>query len=90
MRVSVAYALPDEQWWLDVDIAEGATAFAAINASGILNVHQDIKLDQQKIGIFGRLVTLETPLSEGDRVEIYRKTTWTPPKIDDDDDDDDD
>ncbi|MCM2680448.1 RnfH family protein [Echinimonas agarilytica] len=87
MRVSVAYALPDDQWWLDVEVPQGATAFEAINKSGILDIHRDIKLDQQKIGIFGRPITQDTLLCEGDRVEIYRQTTWTPAPDDEDEDD---
>jgi hypothetical protein len=33
---------------------------------------------ENKIGIFGRLVKLETRLSDGDRVEIYRPITADP------------
>ncbi|TXR53028.1 RnfH family protein [Reinekea thalattae] len=84
MQVSVAYALPEQQWWLNVDIAEGATVMAAIHKSGLLELNKDINLEHQKVGIFGRLVSLETALAEGDRVEIYRPITW---QGDDDDDD---
>ncbi|TCS38876.1 RnfH family protein [Reinekea marinisedimentorum] len=89
MRVSVAYALPEQQWWLDVDIAEGTTVMAAIHQSGLLDLNADINLEKQKVGIFGRMVNLETLLAEGDRVEIYRPITWTPDDEDDDDEDDD-
>ncbi len=88
MRVSVAYALPNTQWWIDVDIHDGATAIAAIHQSGLLVMQPDIKLDQQKIGVFGRFITLETPLVDGDRVEIYRPITWVAPQDDEDEDDD--
>ena len=88
MRVSVAYALPNNQYWIDVDINDGATAMAAIQQSGVLTLNPDIQLDQQKIGVFGRFITFETPLLEGDRVEIYRPITWQPEEDDDDEDDD--
>ena len=86
MRVSLAYAVPEQQVWMELDVAEGATVVSAINQSGILELFPDIKIEQQKIGIFGKFVTLEAALVQGDRVEIYRPTTWVP---DDDDDDDD-
>lgn len=87
MKVSVVYALPEEQMWLPVEVEENATLLSAIHGSGILSMFPDIELDTQKVGIFGKISSLESLLSEGDRVEIYRKTTWVP---DDDDDDDDD
>lgn len=86
MRISVAYALPEQQWWLDLDVIEGSTVVAAIHQSGLLDLNPQIKLDQQKVGIFGRLVSLETLLAEGDRVEIYRPITW---QASDDEEDDD-
>lgn len=84
MRISVAYALQHQQWWFDVDVNEGSTVVAAIHKSGILSLTDTIKLEQQKVGVFGKIVPLDTILAEGDRVEIYRPITF----IEDDDDDD--
>ncbi|MBW8191971.1 RnfH family protein [Neiella marina] len=86
MRVSVAYAEPGQQLWLELELADGATAVSAINQSGILDLCPDIQLEQQKIGVFGKFVTLDAALVDGDRVEIYRPITW---QADEDDDDDD-
>ncbi|WP_199405132.1 MULTISPECIES: RnfH family protein [Corallincola] len=85
MRISIAYALPEQQVWMDLDLPEYATVISAINRSGLQELFPEIQLDQQKVGIFGKLATLETRLVEGDRVEIYRPTTWLPPEDDDDD-----
>ncbi|GAA5214882.1 RnfH family protein [Corallincola platygyrae] len=87
MQISVAYALPEQQFWIDLELPEYATVISAINRSGIQDLFPDIQLDQQKVGIFGKVVTLETRLVEGDRVEIYRPTTWVPDDEDEDDDD---
>lgn len=87
MRVSVAYALPEQQWWLDIDVPDGANVVNTIYASGLMDLVPDINLEKQKVGIFGRVVTLEQVLADGDRIEIYRPTTWRPPEDDDDDDD---
>lgn len=87
MRVSIAYALTEQQWWFDVEVDPGATVVGAIHKSGIMNLVDDIKLEAQKVGVFGKIVSLDTILVEGDRVEIYRPITWQPDEDDDDDDD---
>jgi putative ubiquitin-RnfH superfamily antitoxin RatB of RatAB toxin-antitoxin module len=72
MWVEVAYAEPDQQVILKVNVPDDATAQTAIDASGILERFPDIDLEKQKIGIFSRLVTLNQRLQPRDRVEIYR------------------
>jgi len=72
MKVEVAYARPDVQVILEVDVAQGATAEEAIRASGILDRFPEIDLAQQKVGIFGKVAPLSKDLREWDRVEIYR------------------
>lgn len=84
MRISVAYALREQQWWFDVDVLEGSTVVAAIHKSGIMSLVEHIKLETQKVGVFGKVVPLDTVLAEGDRVEIYRPITWQPDEEDDD------
>ncbi|CAG0963169.1 partial hypothetical protein, partial [Anaerolineae bacterium] len=63
--------------------------------SGILKRFPEIDLGQQKVGIFGKLVKLDLPVKEGDRIEIYRPIIADPKtvrrrRMDDDEDDDDD
>ena len=85
MKVSVAYALPDKQVWTDIEVNDECTAQMAIEKSKILQQFQ-------KIGIFGKFCKLDTPLKEGDRVEIYRAITADPKTVkrrDQDDDDED-
>lgn len=72
MRVEVAYARPDTQHLVAVEVAEGASVEAAIIASGLLEACPEIDLTRQSVGVFSRIVPLETPLAENDRVEIYR------------------
>jgi hypothetical protein len=43
-----------------------------VRASGVLERHPEIDPGRQKIGIHGRVVAAQTPLRDGDRVEIYR------------------
>ncbi|ALR18111.1 MULTISPECIES: RnfH family protein [Vibrio] len=88
MKVSVVYALPDEQVWLSVDVDHSATVLSAIQVSNILDMFPAIDLDKQKVGIFGKSTKLDSELKEGDRVEIYRPLIWQPDDDEDEDDDD--
>jgi len=72
VKVEVAYARPDIQMLLEVDVAEGATVEEAIRRSGILERFPEIDLSQQKVGVFAKVVPLSQALREWDRVEIYR------------------
>ena len=93
MNVGVCYAESDRQVWLRLETPDGSTVEQAIRHSGILSRFPEIDLAQQKVGIFGKLVKLDTAVKEGDRVEIYRAITADPKTVrrrvmDDDDDDD--
>lgn len=78
MKVSVAYALPDRQAWLEVDVPEHATVREAIELSGITRAFPALDLSVQKVGIFSKPVALEARLEPGQRVEIYRPITADP------------
>ena len=81
MRISITYAEPTSQRWFELEVADDSSAEQAINQSGILKQFPEIDLKQNKIGIFGRVVKLEEPLREGDRVEIYRPITADPETV---------
>jgi putative ubiquitin-RnfH superfamily antitoxin RatB of RatAB toxin-antitoxin module len=72
LRVEVVYALRDRQVLLTLEVEEGTSARQAVERSGILQRFPEIELARAGLGIFGRVVALETPLRDGDRVEIYR------------------
>ncbi len=75
MQIGVAYSEQAQQIWLTIETPDDATVHDAINRSGILKLFPNIDLATQKVGIFGKVVTTETPLRAGDRVEIYRAIT---------------
>lgn len=79
MQVGVVYA--DAQVWLNLEVPEGSTAQQAIESSGILGRFPELNLKKNKIGIFGKITKLTAPLSEGDRVEIYRPIIVDPKTI---------
>jgi hypothetical protein len=73
MRIEVAYARPDEQVIIPLEIEEQAiTAEDAIRRSGVLERFPEIDLQNGKVGVFSKLIALDYMLQSGDRVEIYR------------------
>lgn len=79
--VEVAYALPTEQLIIPISVEEGIDAEHAILASGILSKFPEIDLKVNKVGIFGKLTKLDTPLRHLDRVEIYRPLIADPKEV---------
>ncbi len=78
IMVEVAYALPHEQLIIPVSMPPEANAEAAIRASGILQKFPEIDLNANQIGIFSKLIKLDTPLRNLDRIEIYRQLIADP------------
>jgi len=92
MNIGVCYADSDRQLWLRMEVPDGSSVEQAIHKSSILQRFPEIDLTSQKVGIYGKLVKLDAPVKEGDRIEIYRPITADPRTvrrraIDEDDDD---
>jgi hypothetical protein len=61
---------------LGVEMAAGATVRDAVDASGlVVAAGLDEPLD---LGVFGRRCAPDTPLRDGDRVEVYRPLSFDP------------
>ena len=72
ITVEVAYALPEKQSVVTLQVKPGTTLLEAIKLSGILEQHPEIDLSESKLGVFSKISPPETVLREKDRVEIYR------------------
>lgn len=77
--VEVAYALPERQCIVAMQVPEGTTALEAVMRSGICNEFPQIDPHNDAMGIFskplngkGRPLPADYQLQSGDRVEIYR------------------
>jgi putative ubiquitin-RnfH superfamily antitoxin RatB of RatAB toxin-antitoxin module len=81
MVVEVAYARPDEQVIVEVEVAEGATLQQALEQSGIAVRFPEIDLVQGKVGVFGKVAKRDRVLLAGDRVEIYRPLIADPKEV---------
>lgn len=72
LSIEVCYARAGSQTLIALALPSGATVRDAIAASEIARKHPEIDPATAKLGIFGKLTTLDAPLSDHDRVEIYR------------------
>ncbi|MGB5065220.1 MAG: RnfH family protein [Candidatus Competibacter sp.] len=81
IRVEVAYACPDEQVIIPVEVPEGATLEQAIVQSRIQERFPEIQLHTAKVGVFGKLGKLSATARAGDRVEIYRPLLADPKEV---------
>lgn len=82
VSVEVAYALPNKQKLIAIEVPVGATVKDAIEQSGILALFPDIDLEKHhKVGVWSRVCALSRELNDGDRVEIYRPLIADPKEI---------
>jgi putative ubiquitin-RnfH superfamily antitoxin RatB of RatAB toxin-antitoxin module len=74
LRVEVAYALPDRQSLIALDIDAGCSALDAVRQSGITQQFPDLDIENATLGVWGRILKdpASIKLRDGDRVEIYR------------------
>ena len=81
IQIDVAYALPQQQVIIPLQVAAESTVEAAIKHSGILEKFPEIDLTQFKVGIFSKLTKLDAVLRDKDRVEIYRPLIADPKEV---------
>jgi hypothetical protein len=72
LRIEVVHALPEAADAVSLRLPAGATVREALEKAGRLD------LARGKVGIFGRVVSLDARLTDGDRVEIYRPLAIDP------------
>lgn len=70
--IEIAYATKQEQKILTLFVAENTTMLEAILQSQILDLFPQIDVQHLQVGIWGQSKPLNTLVSAGDRVEIYR------------------
>lgn len=72
IKVEIAFALPDHQYLVSENFAEGTTLGEALKVSHFLAKHPEIPVNEKAVGIWSKVMPLDTPLRDGDRIEIYR------------------
>lgn len=81
IMIEVAFATPEKQLIIAVKVKNGITVKEIIELSGILNEFKSINLDDQPVGIFGKLTKLGHVPRDRDRIEIYRPLIADPKEI---------
>ncbi|MFV0276342.1 MAG: RnfH family protein [Parahaliea sp.] len=81
LQVEVAYALPGRQAIVPLQVAANTTAIQAVHQSGIVRQFEGLDVDNTKLGIFGKVVSPQQALRDGDRVEIYRPLIADPKAV---------
>ena len=71
-EVEVAYATPERQLLLTLQVLPGCTVEEAIDKSGIRDEFPGLVVDSSAVGVFSKKVAMNHVLRPGDRVEIYR------------------
>lgn len=72
LRVEVVYALPRREQSVRLSVPEGATVREVLRESGLL------PLARGKVGIYGKAVSVDARVTDGDRIEIYRPLAADP------------
>lgn len=81
ISVEVVYAKPDKAERVPLTLAPGSSVQHAIEFSGLLQKCPEIDLTKNKVGIYAKLVKLDQPLRDHDRVEIYRALIADPKEV---------
>jgi uncharacterized protein len=76
--VILAYATPERQWEINLQVPVHANVAIVIRRSGLLEQCPSLQLENLEVGIHGHKVSLDTGVSAGDRVEVYRPLTIDP------------
>jgi putative ubiquitin-RnfH superfamily antitoxin RatB of RatAB toxin-antitoxin module len=71
MRIVVVYAAPGVESRVDLTLAAGAVVADAVAASGLI-ARLGLAASDLAYAIFGQRARLDTPLADGDRVELLR------------------
>ncbi|MGZ3237732.1 MAG: RnfH family protein [Burkholderiaceae bacterium] len=78
LHVQICYAKHGVQVLHDLSVLVGTTLQEAILQSGVLRQVPEIDITVSRVGIYGKLRSLDTLLRDHDRIEIYRPLTADP------------
>lgn len=72
VSIQVCYARPQQQFLIEHVVDAGTTIQQAIESSGIIEQAPEIDISVWRVGIYGKIRTLDSVVREQDRIEIYR------------------
>lgn len=72
LRVEIAFATPQRQYLAELQVESGTSVAGAIDVAGVAARFSGVDLAELPVGIWGREVSRDYLLKDGDRIEIYR------------------
>lgn len=78
LKVEVVFATPERQRLISLKVPSGSTVDDAILESRISDQYPSQDLTGLEVGIWGRVVSRDQLLNDGDRIEIYRPLALDP------------
>ena len=82
ISVEVAYALPEKQRIVKLDVLQGTTALEAVTLSKLDEVFDELVVGPDlKMGVWGKATSGNRVLAAGERVEIYRPLLVDPKEV---------
>lgn len=72
MFVEVVYADDDGAFHTKLELPMGSTVIQAVEQSGLLERRADVAMSRERLAVFGRKVSADAVLNDGDRVEVLR------------------
>ena len=78
LLIEVAYAMPQKQQIVTVEVAAGTSVLDTVKQSTISKVFPEIDVENVKMGIFGKSVKPAQAVKAGDRIEVYRPLICDP------------
>ena len=81
ITLEVAYGDPTKQMIISFEAPSDISVKEAIALSGIKEKFNNIDLTKNRLGIFGKLISLDAKLRHKDRIEIYRPLIADPKEI---------
>lgn len=79
--IEIAYATPELQKILECEVDPGVSPREAVRQSGIRQYFADIDVDSCNLGVFGKSISEDYQLADGDRIEIYRPLIADPKEV---------
>lgn len=81
LRVEVAWATPERQLLLALEVPPGTTALGALERSGLADRVPGLDPRTAALAVFGKVVGADRVLRDGDRVEVLRPLRADPKDV---------
>lgn len=78
IELEIVFALPGRQSLLTLVVCSGATVADVVRASEFKATFPGCGIEQLAVGIWGRKVSRDHVVKQGDRVELYRPLVLDP------------